>query len=125
MCYYLTKERGALGEGMIFSSAEEVLMAYNSKAADLHAKIKFKFDGKLIETTVGRVIFNQIVPKEMGYINELLVKKIFSGLIYRLFIKLVNKVTAQFLDDLKDLGFRYATAAGISVSFSDMIVPET
>ncbi len=124
-CYYLTKVReGATGEGMIFSSAEEVLMAYNSKAADLHAKIKFKYDGKLIETTVGRVIFNQIVPKEMGFINELLVKKIFSGLIYRLFIKMGNKVTAQFLDDLKDLGFRYATAAGISVSFSDMIVPE-
>ncbi|MCX6151552.1 MAG: DNA-directed RNA polymerase subunit beta' [Ignavibacteriales bacterium] len=124
-CYYLTKvKEGAYGEGLRFSSPEEVLIAYNSKAVDLHAKIKVKFDGKIIDTTTGRVIFNQIVPKEMGFLNELLIKKIFSGFIYKLFIKLGNKVTAKFLDDLKDLGFRYATAAGISVSFSDMIVPE-
>ena len=124
-CYYLTKMRdGAMGEGMIFSSPDEVLIAYNSKVLDLHAKIKVKIENELIETTTGRIIFNQIVPKEMGFLNELLVKKIFSGFIYKMFIKMGNKVTAKFLDDLKDLGFRYATAAGISVSFSDMIVPE-
>lgn len=124
-CYYLTKVRtGAQGEGKIFSSMEEVIIAYNSRAADLHAKIKVKIDNEMIETTVGRVIFNQIVPREFGYINELLVKKIFSGLIYRMFIKLGNVVTAKFLDDVKDIGYRYATAAGISISFSDMIVPD-
>lgn len=124
-CYYLTKVRAcAQGEGKIFSSMDEVIIAYNSKAADLHAKIKVKIDNEIIETTVGRVIFNQIVPREFGYINELLVKKIFSGLIYRMFIKLGNVVTAKFLDDVKDIGYRYATAAGISISFSDMIVPD-
>lgn len=124
-CYYLTKVRpGAKGEGKIFSSMDEVIIAYNSKVVDLHAKIKVKIEDKLIETTVGRVIFNQIVPKEMGFINELLVKKIFSGLIYKMFMKLGNEVTAKFLDDVKDLGYRYATAAGISISFSDMIIPE-
>ncbi|MGE5682743.1 MAG: DNA-directed RNA polymerase subunit beta' [Bacillota bacterium] len=124
-CYYLTKLRdGAKGEGMLFSSAEEVLIAYNSKVVDIHAKIKVRINGKLIETTTGRVIFNQIVPKEMGYLNEVLVKKIFSGFIYKMFIKMGNKVTAKFLDDLKDLGFRYSTAGGMSVSFADMIVPE-
>ena len=123
--YYLTKVKaGAKGEGKIFTNIEEVLIAYNSKAVELHAKIKVKIESQLIETTVGRVIFNEIVPKEMGYINELLVKKSFSGFIYRMFIKLGNEVTARFLDNLKDLGYRYATAAGISISFSDMIVPD-
>ena len=123
--YYLTKLRpGAKGEGKIFSNVAEVLIAYNSKAVDLHAKIKVRIDAQMIETTVGRVIFNEIVPKEMGYINELLVKKSFSGFIYKMFIKIGNEKTAIFLDDLKELGYRYATAAGISISFSDMIVPD-
>ncbi|MFA3782825.1 DNA-directed RNA polymerase subunit beta' [Melioribacteraceae bacterium 4301-Me] len=124
-CYYLTKVKtGAKGEGKIFGSREEVLIAYDNKIVDLHAKIKVKIDDQFIETTPGRVIFNDIVPKEMGFINELLVKKIFSGLIYKMFIKLGNVVTAKFLDDLKELGYRYATAAGISISFSDMLIPE-
>ncbi|MHB8905001.1 MAG: DNA-directed RNA polymerase subunit beta', partial [Melioribacteraceae bacterium] len=123
--YYLTKLRpGAKGEGKIFSDVAEVLIAYNSKAVDLHAKIKVRIDSQMIETTVGRVIFNEIVPTEMGYINELLVKKSFSGFIYKMFIKIGNEKTAIFLDDLKELGYRYATAAGISISFSDMIVPD-
>jgi len=124
-CYYLTKLRdGEKGEGMQFSSSEEVLIAYNSKVVGLHAKIKVKIDGEMIETTVGRVIFNQIVPKEMGYFNQLLIKKTFGGFIGQMFLKLGNKVTAKFLDDLKDIGFRYSTAGGLSVSYGDMIIPE-
>ena len=115
---------GAKGEGKIFADREEVLIAYNAKVIDLHSKIKVKIDGQMIETTVGRVIFNDIVPGEIGFINELLVKKSFSGLIYKMFIKSGNEVTAKFLDDLKELGYRYATAAGISISFSDMIIPD-
>ncbi len=123
-CYYLTKvKQNAKGEGLVFSDPEEVIIAYDNKVIELHAKIKVKLDGEFIETTVGRVIFNQIVPKEMGFFNELLVKKIFSGFIYKMFIKLGNVVTAKFLDDLKDLGYRYATAAGISISYSDMLIP--
>ena len=124
-CYYLTKLReGEKGEGMQFGSAEEVLIAYNSKVVGLHAKIKVKIDGEMIETTVGRVIFNQIVPKEMGFFNQLLIKKTFGGFIGQMFLKLGNKVTAKFLDDLKDIGFRYSTAGGLSVSYGDMIIPE-
>lgn len=124
-CYYLTKFReGDKGEGMVFGSAEEVIIAYNSKVIGLHAKIKVKIDGEFIETTTGRVIFNQIVPKEMGYFNQLLIKKTFGGFIGQMFLKLGNKVTAKFLDDLKDTGFRYATAGGLSVSYGDMIIPE-
>ncbi len=122
--YYLTKVKsGALGEGMIFSDKHEVLLAYDEERVDLHAKIKVRIDGEIIETTPGRVIFNKIVPEELGFINELLIKKNFSGLIYKLFTKLGNERTAKFLDDLKDLGYAYSTKAGVSISFSDMIVP--
>ena len=124
-CYYLTKLReGEKGEGMLFGSSDEVIIAYNSKVVGLHAKIKVKVDGELIETTVGRVIFNQIVPKEMGFFNQLLIKKTFGGFIGQMFLKMGNKVTAKFLDDLKDTGFRYSTAGGLSVSYGDMIIPE-
>lgn len=124
-CYYLTKMReGDKGEGMQFPSTEEVIIAYDTGVVGLHAKIKVRIDGQLIDTTVGRVIFNQIVPKEMGYINQLLVKKNFSSLIGKMFMKLGNKVTAKFLDDLKDIGFKYASLGGISISFTDMVVPE-
>ncbi len=124
-CYYLTKLKdGEKGEGMLFSSPDEVIIAYNSKIVGLHAKIKVKINGEVIETTVGRVLFNQIVPKEMGFFNQLLVKKTFGGFIGQMFLKMGNKVTAKFLDDLKDTGFRYATAGGLSVSYADMIIPE-
>ncbi|MBU1098626.1 MAG: DNA-directed RNA polymerase subunit beta' [Ignavibacteriae bacterium HGW-Ignavibacteriae-2] len=124
-CYYLTKVKsGAIGEGLIFNDAEEAIIAYDTKIVELHARVKVKMKGKLIETTIGRIIFNQIVPPEMGYWNELLVKKVFSGFIYKMFIKLGNEVTANFLDNLKALGYRYSTAAGISISFSDMLIPD-
>jgi DNA-directed RNA polymerase subunit beta' len=124
-CYYLTKLRdGDKGEGMIFYSPEEVMMAYDNKVLGLHAKIKVKIEGNFIETTTGRVIFNQILPKELGFINQLLIKKIFGGIIGKMYIQLGNKVTAKFLDDLKDLGFKYASEGGLSVSFADMVVPE-
>ncbi|MCK7528099.1 MAG: hypothetical protein MZV64_66225 [Ignavibacteriales bacterium] len=75
-CYYLTKlKEGDKGEGMMFSSPEEVIIAYDNRVVGLHAKIKVRIDGEMIETTTGRVIFNQIVPKEMGYINQLLNQK--------------------------------------------------
>ncbi|PJC60889.1 MAG: DNA-directed RNA polymerase subunit beta', partial [Ignavibacteria bacterium CG_4_9_14_0_2_um_filter_37_13] len=108
-CYYLTKKKdGDLGEGMTFGSAEEAIIAYNNKVVGLHAKTNVRIDGKMIETTIGRVIFNQIVPKEMGFFNHLLIKKTFGGFIGKVFLKLGNKVTAKFLDDLKETGFRYA-----------------
>jgi len=124
-CYYLTKYReGDKGEGTVFGSPEEAIIAYNSKAVGLHARVKVRIDSQMIETTVGRIIFNQIVPKEMGFFNQLLIKKTFGGFIGQMFIKLGNKVTAKFLDDLKDIGFKYATAGGLSVSYADMVIPE-
>ena len=124
-CYYLTKyKEGEKGEGITFSSTDEVITAYDNGVVGLHAKIKVKYKDEMLETTTGRVLFNQIVPEEMGFFNQLLIKKTFGGFIGKMFIKLGNKVTAQFLDDLKDIGFKYATAGGLSVSYSDMIIPE-
>jgi DNA-directed RNA polymerase subunit beta' len=124
-CYYLTKlKEGDFGEGMVFGSPEETIIAFNNEIVGLHAKIKVRINNEMIETTTGRILFNQIVPKEMGYFNQLLIKKTFGGFIGQMFMKLGNKVTAKFLDDLKDTGFRFSTAGGLSVSYADMIVPE-
>jgi DNA-directed RNA polymerase subunit beta' len=136
--YYITKgrktdaSRKIKGEGLSFYSAEEVIIAFNEKKLDLHAFIKVKAnvkekDGsivnKLIETTVGRVLFNQHVPIEVGYINELLTKKSLRDIIGD-----VVKVTgmaraAQFLDDIKELGFRMAFQGGLSFNLKDINIP--
>ena len=124
-CYYLTKfKEGEKGEDMVFSSPEEAIIAYDNGVLGLHARIHAHIDDEKIETTTGRVIFNQIVPKEMGYFNQLLIKKTFGGFVGKMFIQLGNKVTAKFLDDLKDTGFKYATEGVLSVSYADMVVPE-
>ena len=124
-CYYLTKMMpGVAGEGMIFSSSKEVISAYNAEKLALHAKIKLRFRGKLIDTTTGRVIFNEIVPDEIGYINEILSKKSISEIISLTYRECGNKVTAEFLDNLKNLGFTYAMKSGASVGLSDIVVSE-
>lgn len=123
--YYLTKHLpGAPGEGKIFSSPKEVVIAYNDKKIHLHAKIKVRYKGELIETTVGRVFFNQIVPEEMGFVDELLTKKAVESLINRIFLKIGNLQTVEFLDNLKQMGFRFATLAGSSIGLDDVIVPD-
>ena len=77
-----------------------IIIAYNNKVVGLHAKIKVRINSEIIDTTTGRIIFNRIVPDEMGFINQLLVKKAFGGLIGKMFTLLGNKVTAKLLDDL-------------------------
>ncbi|MGN6339991.1 MAG: DNA-directed RNA polymerase subunit beta' [Ginsengibacter sp.] len=138
--YYITKgkkstpEDPVKGEGKIFYSPEEVIIAYNEHQVDLHAGIKVKVnvrnhDGsltnKLIETTVGRVIFNQHVPKNAGFVNALLTKKSLREIIGNI-IKWTNiPTTAKFLDDIKQLGFRMAFKGGLSFNINDLIIPDT
>ncbi|MEI7662779.1 MAG: DNA-directed RNA polymerase subunit beta' [Bacteroidota bacterium] len=135
--YYMTKARKSepslivKGEGMIFYSPEEVIIAYNEKVADLHAIIKVRHSfvengekvTKIIETTVGRVIFNQVVPEEYGYINQLLTKKSLRDIIGMILKKTGTAKTAKFLDDIKDLGFKMAFQGGLSFNLDDVIVP--
>ncbi len=124
-CYYLTKSRaGDVGEGLTFSSPAEVIVAYNHRKVALHARIKVRINGQIIETTTGRVIFNQIVPAEVGFINELLNKKRLVQIISTSFRRVGNLKTAGFLDDLKNIGFRYATKGGLSVGLDDVVIPK-
>ncbi|HEY6951254.1 MAG TPA: DNA-directed RNA polymerase subunit beta' [Bacteroidota bacterium] len=124
-CYYLTKSKaGEKGEGMVFSSTSEVIIAYDQDRIALHARIKVRTDNTLVETTTGRVIFNQIVPTDIPFINELLNKKRLVQIIATVFRRCGNLVTAQFLDKLKTLGFTYATRGGLSVSVGDVIIPK-
>ena len=136
--YYISKGKKSTeaekvrGEGKAFYSQEEVIIAYNEKRLDLHAHIKVKtnvrVDGqlvhKLIDTTVGRVIFNQFVPHEVGFVNALLTKKNLREIIGDI-IKITNvPKTAKFLDDIKQLGFRMAYSGGLSFSINDLIIPD-
>ncbi|MFN5318998.1 MAG: DNA-directed RNA polymerase subunit beta' [Bacteroidia bacterium] len=136
--YYMTKgrktdeTRKVNGEGMTFYSAEEVIIAYNEKRVDLHAWIKVKvnvkegeiLEKKLIDTTVGRVLFNQVVPHNVGYINELLTKKSLRDIIGFIVKETGMASTAKFLDDIKELGFTMAFKGGLSFNLGNVIVPE-
>jgi DNA-directed RNA polymerase subunit beta' len=132
--YYITKPRpGAKGEGMTFYGVEEVEIALNEGKVALHAKIKVLHDDlnekgeleqMLVETTVGRVIFNKCVPKQMGFINELLSKKSLRDIIGNIIKVCGVAVTAKFLDDIKDLGYKMAFKGGLSFNLGDVIIPE-
>jgi DNA-directed RNA polymerase subunit beta' len=124
-CYYLTKMLpDDVGEGMSFADAKEVIIAHNSGKVGLHARIKVRVKDEIVETTTGRVIFNQIVPTEIGYVNELLSKRTISEIISECFRVAGNKTTAEFLDNLKKLGFEHAMMSGVSVGISDIVIPE-
>ena len=136
--YYMTKARKTdadkkiRGEGMTFYSPEEVIIAFNEKQVDLHAMITVRMnllqDGKevktMLETTVGRIIFNQVVPREYGYINQLLTKKSLRDIIGAILKKTGTAKTAKFLDDIKDLGYSMAFKGGLSFNLDDVIVPK-
>ena len=126
-CYYLTKLMdGDKGEGIRFSNLDEVVIAYDQDVIGLHANIKVRTHGKEIETTAGRVLFNRILPKklaESNYFNELLTRKRLEQIILSCHIEVGNQSTAEFLDELKTLGFRYSTIGGLSVGISDVEIP--
>ena len=136
--YYITKGRKGTdtdkvkGEGKVFYSVDEVMIAYNEDRVDLHAHIKVRtvvrenaeLVKKVVDTTVGRVLFNQYVPSEVGYINALLTKKSLREIIGDI-IKIADvPKTAKFLDDIKTLGFRMAFRGGLSFNVNDLIIPE-
>ncbi len=124
--YYLTRERpGVKGEGKRFSSFEEVRAAYDGGAAHLQAGIKVKLDGRLIDTTVGRVIMSESVPSVIRFeeINRVMDKKRLADLIDICYRRAGNKETVILADKLKDLGYQYATKAGISICIDDMKIP--
>ena len=136
--YYMTKEKKSTkdakvkGEGLIFYSSDEVNIAYNENKVDLNASIKVKandldehgeIENKIIQTTVGRVLFNEVVPEKAGFINQVLNKKSLRGIIGKI-LKLTSiPETAEFLDKIKDMGFTFAFKGGLSFSLGDIIIP--
>ena len=124
-CYYLTKTRpGTKGEGMIFSSPDEVYLAVEANHLDYHATIKVRMDGKLVETTAGRLTLNDALPEGYPFMNELITKKRLENLISDVMRFSGNFQTVKFLDALKRLGFEYATRSGVSIGLSDILIPE-
>jgi DNA-directed RNA polymerase subunit beta' len=136
--YYMTKEKVSTstnkvrGEGKVFYNSDEVIIAHNENKVDLHAVIRVKTDvrsahGKiepiLLKTTVGRVLFNQVVPKEVGFIDALLTKKNLQEIIGNMITWTSTARTVKFLDDIKELGFKMAFRGGLSFSVNDLIIP--
>ncbi|MDO4195874.1 MAG: DNA-directed RNA polymerase subunit beta', partial [Prevotellaceae bacterium] len=130
--YYITKVRpGAKGEGLTFYGPEEAIIAYNEGKCDVHALVKVivddlvdgKIQKRMIETTVGRVIVNGIVPTEIGFFNDIISKKTLRGLIQRVINSVGMARACEFLDGIKNLGYRKAYEAGLSFNLDDIIVP--
>ena len=132
--YYITKLRkGCKGEGLKFYGPEEAEIAYNEKKVDMHAIVSVIVDdidaeGKPIkrlveETSVGRILFNQYVPNEIGYVNEIISKKSLRGIISRVIKSCGIPRSAKFLDDIKNLGYRMAFKGGLSFNLGDIIIP--
>ncbi|HJX70277.1 MAG TPA: DNA-directed RNA polymerase subunit beta', partial [Dehalococcoidia bacterium] len=126
-CYYLTYSKpGAKGEEMRFSTSEEAELAYNLGIIDMGAEIEVRVDGaeKRIKTTVGRIIFNSILPQELGFINEVVDKTSLKRIIAQC-IRLFGSVeVATIADKLKKLGFQYATKSGVTISAADIKTPQ-
>jgi len=137
--YYMTKERKSTkavpvkGEGLTFYSPEEVTIAFNEEQVELNAGIKVRTNDideagnsvkKIIETTVGRVLFNEVVPEAAGYINEVLTKKSLRGIIGGILKVTDIPTTGNFLDEIKNMGYKFAFQGGLSFSLGDIIIPE-
>ena len=124
--YYMTRERPFVkGEGKIFSSADEVRIAYDSQEVDLHARIQVRMDGSMVQSTVGRVLLREVLPEEIPFslINKTMKKSELANLVDYCYRYGGDKKTVLLADRLKGLGYRFATMAGISISIDDMLIP--
>lgn len=124
--YYMTRERPYVkGEGKIFANPDEVRAAYDANEVDLHARIKVRIDGELVDTTVGRVLLKEILPEEIPFklINKVMKKGELANLIDYCYRFGGEKKTVLLCDRLKDLGYRYATLSGLSIAIDDMLIP--
>jgi len=124
-CYYLTKVRpGGKGEDMSFHSPDEALAAHSAGQVDLHSLVKIRMAGKIVETTVGRLIFNNVLPEGSTFFNDVASKKQLGGIVAECYWQMGQDATVNFLDRLKYTGFEYATRAGVTVSIDDLVVPK-
>jgi DNA-directed RNA polymerase subunit beta' len=123
--YYLTQKRlGAKGSGKSFTSPDEARLAYELGIIDLHADINVRIDGSTLNTTVGRLIFNEVLPPKLRFKDRVVDDKELGNLVRECYRHYGTARTVQLVDDLKELGFRYSTTAGITISVADMDVPK-
>jgi DNA-directed RNA polymerase subunit beta' len=124
-CYYMTFEApGAAATRRSFSTLDRVRIAYDTGQLPIHAPIRLRLDSQFVDTTVGRVLFNEIVPPELGFQNRLMNKRALRELVSQIHAQLGPDATVDFVDRMKDLGFRYATQSGISIAVADIRVPD-
>lgn len=124
-CYYLTQIKdNAPWTGHSFASIIDLEQAYDAWAVDLRALVKVRYEWKIIETTYGRLLFNQIVPKELWFVNEVLKKWVIKKILSESFEKLWAEVTWEFVNNIKNFWYKYSTISGLSISVFDMISPE-
>jgi DNA-directed RNA polymerase subunit beta' len=121
--YLTTRKEGLAGEGKIFSNSDEAIKANDTNKAHLQSPIKVRIDGEIIETTIGRVIFNEALPEEMPFINKRIAKSDLGELISDLYEEVGNDKTAETLDNIKEMGYDYATKSGISIAVTDAEIP--
>jgi DNA-directed RNA polymerase subunit beta' len=127
-CYYMTKIRGGVkGEGKVFSGPKEVVSAYNADELDLQASIMVRLEGMLTQATTGRVLMGEVLPEGLPFdlVNRLMDKKSLSDLFSKCYLMVGREKTVALLDEIKELGFKYATEAGLSISIDQMKIPKT
>jgi DNA-directed RNA polymerase subunit beta' len=124
-CYYITQIREGLpGENKTYADEKEAILAYQSGYLSLRAKIRVRMKGKLVETCVGRILFNQILPEEMRFINEVMDKKRLRAVVRECYREFGTDQTAILIDEIKDMGFFYLTQSGLSWGMDDLRVPQ-
>ena len=125
-CYYLTRPRdNEIGAGTIIGSYDEAKLSYVNDKIALHAKVKFRLNGELIDTTLGRIIFNSVLPKGFDYQNRIIGKKQIVEIVSKSYHEMGNFKTVEFLDKLKDLGFETAYRGGLSIAIDDIHIPDS
>ncbi|QQS26612.1 DNA-directed RNA polymerase subunit beta' [bacterium] len=124
-CFYMTSfDDGATGEGKAFSSAEEAIMAYQQDAIHLRAKVRVKIQDEVLETSVGRILFNDVLPEGMSFQNDAMTKSKLKGVLAKIFTGFGGDETAQVADRIKAIGYQYATESGFSLGMDDLQTPK-
>ena len=124
-CYFITlmKLNDKKVKPLVFEDLDEVSLAYYNQRVGYHTAINARINNKLVETTLGRMLFNRIIPTELGFINEVVTSKKLKNIIYQIYEKFGTEATAKFVDELKDIGFHFATVSGVTFSAGDLVVP--
>jgi DNA-directed RNA polymerase subunit beta' len=124
-CYYVTAmDENGIGAGKVYKDINDVANAYDAGVLGIKSPIKVRLNGELVDTNYGRLLFDEIVPNELGFINEKLTKGVLKRILSQSFEELGAEVTAQFVDQIKNFGYKYSTISGLSISKEDMVVPD-